>query len=108
MNDNIRKYVLPNLPYAFIGLLIGNVGEAYRMAIGANFGQKLVAMMQSIGPAFGNILPGPHPSDWMVGLVGSVLLRLYVWQKSKKGNDSERMWSTDRPVGDRKKTSNRL
>ena len=34
MNDKIKKYIIPNLPYAFIGVLIGNLGEAYRLAAG--------------------------------------------------------------------------
>lgn len=51
MNDNIKKYIIPNLPYVFIGVLIGNVGEAYRLAAGSDIGQKLMGLMQTIGPA---------------------------------------------------------
>ena len=44
-NDNIRKYILPNIPYLFILWACLKVGTAYRLAAGGNMGQKLVGMM---------------------------------------------------------------
>lgn len=38
--DKLRKYVLPNIPYLFIGWAYLKVGTAYRLAAGAGFGQK--------------------------------------------------------------------
>lgn len=90
MNDKIKKYIIPNLPYAFIGVLIGNLGEAYRLAAGADIGQKLMGLMQTTGPAFENLLPGPYLFDWLVALMGGVLLRVFVWQKSKKAKKFRR------------------
>lgn len=90
MNDKIKKYIIPNLPYAFIGVLIGNLGEAYRLAAGADIGQKLMGLMQTTGPAFENLLPGPYLFDWLVALMGGVLLRVFVWQKSKKARKFRR------------------
>lgn len=90
MTDKIRKYVIPNLPYVFIGVLLGNVGEAYRLAVGADIGQKLLGTMQTIGPAFENLLPGPYLFDWLFALVGGVLFRLFIWQKSKKAKKYRR------------------
>jgi len=29
---NLKKYILPNLPYAFIGLYATKIGEAWRLA----------------------------------------------------------------------------
>ena len=50
--DKLRKYVLPNIPYLFIGWAYLKVGTAYRLAAGAGFGQKLLGIMQTIGVAF--------------------------------------------------------
>jgi len=105
MTDKIRKYVIPNLPYAFIGMLIGNLGEAYRLSSGANIGQRLASAMGNIGPAFENILPGPFLSDWLVAIVGAVLFRLFIWNKVKKAKKFRRdveygsaRWGTEKDI----------
>ena len=43
--DKIRKYVLPNIPYLFIGWFCLKIGTAYRLAAGAGFGEKLLGLM---------------------------------------------------------------
>ena len=105
MTDKIRKYIIPNLPYAFIGILIGNLGEAYRLSSGANIGQRLVGMMENIAPAFVSILPGPHLFDWLVGLAGGIILRLIIWNKVKKAKKYRRdveygsaRWGTEKDI----------
>lgn len=80
MNAKIKKYVVPNLPYLLIFWFFCKIGEAYRLAAGADFGMKLIGMMKTIGPAFGTIAPG-HGFDLLVGLVGAVALRLVVYNK---------------------------
>ena len=42
--DKIRKYVLPNIPYLFIGWFCLKIGTAYRLAAGAGFGEKLLGL----------------------------------------------------------------
>ena len=81
MNAEIKKYVVPNLPYLFIFWFFCKVGTAYRLAAGADFGAKLIGMMKTIGPAFGTITPGLVGFDLLVGLVGAVVLRLVVYNK---------------------------
>ena len=34
VTDKIRKYVLPNIPYLFIGWFCLKIGTAYRLAAG--------------------------------------------------------------------------
>ncbi len=103
-SDNIRKYVIPHLPYLFFAWVFLKLGTAYRLAAGGNAAMKIVGMMQNIGPAFADFAPGLHATDWLVGIAGAVMLRLFIYQKSKKARNSERMWSTDRPAGERKRT----
>ena len=81
--DKIKKYVLPNIPYLFIFWCFLKLGTAYRMAAGADFGNKLIGMIKTIGPAFGTIAPGFAPSDWLIGIVGAVVIRLVVYYKVK-------------------------
>lgn len=83
MNDKIRKYVLPNIPYFFIGWFCLKLGAAYRLAAGANIGLKLVGMMGMIGPAFQSFAPGLVLFDWIVGIAGAALLRYIIYRKVK-------------------------
>jgi type IV secretion system protein VirD4 len=86
----IKKYAAPNLPYAFIGWGFLKLGTAFRMADGANVGQRLVDMVQHIAPAFSNITPSLNPFDWLVGIAGAVLVRLYINGRTKKAKKFRR------------------
>ena len=88
--DKIRKYILPNLPYLFIGWACLKMGTAYRLAAGANFGEKLLGLMQTIGVAFADFSPGLVPFDWLVGIVGAVGFRLLIYFKSKNAKKFRR------------------
>lgn len=81
--DKIRAYVLPNVPYLFILWCCLKLGTAYRLAAGAGFGEKLLGMIKTIGPAFETIAPGFVMSDWLIGLAGAVIIRLVVYYKIK-------------------------
>lgn len=83
MSDKIRRFVLPNIPYLFIFWCCLKLGTAYRLAAGAGFGEKLIGMVKTIGPAFQTIAPGLVASDWLIGLAGAVILRLVVFYKIK-------------------------
>ena len=88
--DKIRKYVLPNIPYLFIGWACLKMGTAYRLAAGANFGEKLLGLMQTIGVAFADFSPGLDPFDWLIGIVGAVAFRLLIYVKSKNAKKYRR------------------
>ena len=103
--DKLRKYVLPNIPYLFIGWACLKVGTAYRLAVGAGFGQKLLGIMQTIGVAFADFAPGLNPADWLVGVVGAVGFRLLIYCKTKKAkkfrHDAEygtARWGTEKDI----------
>ena len=103
--DKLRKYVLPNIPYLFIGWACLKVGTAYRLAAGAGFGQKLLGIMQTIGVAFADFAPGLNPADWLVGVVGAVGFRLLIYCKTKKAkkfrHDAEygtARWGTEKDI----------
>ena len=103
--DKIRKYILPNIPYLFIGWACLKLGTAYRLAAGAGFGEKLLGLGRSIGPAFADFAPGLDPFDWLVGLVGAVAFRLLIYYKSKNAKKYRRdeeygsaRWGTEKDI----------
>lgn len=83
MNDKIRKYVLPNIPYVFILWCCLKLGTTYRLAAGASFGMKLIGTIKTIGPAFQTIAPGFVGFDWLVGISGAVIIWLMMFYKVK-------------------------
>ena len=103
--DKIRKYILPNIPYLFIGWAFLKLGTAYRLAAGANAGEKLLGLMQTIGVAFADFSPGLDPFDWLVGIVGAVAFRLLIYFKSKNAKKFRRdeeygsaRWGTEKDI----------
>ena len=103
--DKIRKYILPNIPYLFIGWAFLKLGTAYRLAAGANAGEKLLGLMQTIGFAFEDFSPGLAPFDWLVGIVGAVAFRLLIYFKSKNAKMFRRdeeygsaRWGTEKDI----------
>ena len=88
--DKLKKYLLPNLPYLFIGWACLKLGTAYRLAAGAGFGQKLVGMMGTIGPAFADFAPGLNGFDWLIGIAGAALFRLLLYLRAKNAKQFRR------------------
>ena len=88
--DKFRKFLIPNIPYVFIGWAFLKLGTAYRLAVGADFLTKVMGIGQTIGPAFADFAPGLNPVDWLVGIVGAVAFRLFIHMKSKKAKKFRR------------------
>ena len=83
VTDKLRKYVLPNIPYVFIGWVFLKLGTAYRLAAGGDFAHKFIGLGQTVGVAFADFAPGLALFDWLVGIAGAVIVRLAVYAKSK-------------------------
>ena len=90
MTDKLRKYVLPSIPYVFIGWVFLKLGTAYRLAAGGNFAHKLLGLGQTVGAAFADFAPGLAPFDWLVGIVGAAAFRLLIYFKSKNAKKFRR------------------
>ena len=82
MKTTIKK-LLPNLPYLFIGLFATNLGEAWRLASGADFSAKLLHILDGLAAAFRNPMPSFHPRDLLIGLLLAAALRLAVYVKGR-------------------------
>lgn len=65
---NIKKLVIPNIPYFMIGLYASKLGEAWRLAEGADASEKLLHIVDGLAAAFQVPLPSLHPADLLIGL----------------------------------------
>ena len=88
--DKLRKFLIPNIPYVFIGWAFLKLSTAYRLTAGADFLTKVMGIGQTFGPAFADFAPGLNPVDWLVGIVGAVAFRLFIHMKSKKAKKFRR------------------
>ena len=80
---NIKKIILPNLPYLLFALLGTKCGQAARLAPGLDFSQKALHILDGFRLAFESLLPSFHPADLLVGLMIAAALRLAVYVKGK-------------------------
>ena len=80
---NLKKLIIPNIPYVFIALLATKLGQAARLAPGFDFSSKVLHFMEGLTMAFESIAPSFHPTDLLVGIAGAGILRLAVYVKGK-------------------------
>lgn len=80
---NIKKIILPNLPYLLFALLGTKCGQAARLAPGLDFSQKALHILDGFRLAFKSLLPSFHPADLLVGLLIAAALRLAFYVKGK-------------------------
>ena len=80
---NIKKFLLPNIPYVFIALFATKLGQAWRLAPGMDFSEKALHLMEGFAAAFRSALPSFHPIDLCVGVAAALLIRLIVYVKGK-------------------------
>ena len=79
----LSKLLALYLPYVVIGLVATNLGEAWRLAVGKELGDKIVSLMDTLPAAFSNPLPSLHPFDLFIGLCCGAGMRLAVYLKGK-------------------------
>lgn len=79
----IKRLLILNLPYVILGLVATNLGEAWRMAEGADTSAKTLSFLSTIPVAFGNPMPSFHPMDLLIGVLLGAALRLAVYLKGK-------------------------
>ncbi len=82
-NVNIKKYVIPNIPYVVLALLFTKLGQAYRLTPGITFSDKALHVMEGFSAAFESFAPSFYAFDLVVGIAGALVIRLAVYVKSK-------------------------
>lgn len=79
----IKKLLILNLPYFLVGLFATNLGEAWRLAEGADSSAKILSFFNALPIALNNPLPSFHPLDLLIGIFCGAGLRLAVYLKGK-------------------------
>lgn len=82
-NINLKKIIVPNIPYVVIGIMATKIGQAIRLAPGTDFQGKALHIMEGLTLAFEDIIPSFHIFDIIVGATIAAGIRLAVYVKSK-------------------------
>lgn len=79
----MKKLLILNVPYFLVGLFATNLGEAWRLAEGADSSAKILSFFHALPIALNNPLPSFHPLDLLIGIFCGAGLRLAVYLKGK-------------------------
>ena len=90
MKPEIKKQIILHLPYLAFAYLFGKVGQAFRLAQGADMSGKLLHIGQGFSAAFASAAPSFHPTDLLIGLAAAVIIRLVVYSKQKAAQQPKR------------------
>ena len=66
MKPEIKKQIILHLPYLAFVYLFGKVGQAFRLAQGADLSAKLLHIGQGFSAAFASAAPSFHPTDLLL------------------------------------------
>lgn len=84
MKFDVKKVLLPNLPYVFVFWFFNRVAEGCRLATGADMVTKAMGAVSGLGTLIaGNPLPSFHPRDLLFGAAGAAIIRAVVYFKAK-------------------------
>lgn len=65
----MKKLLILNLPYFLVGLFATNLGEAWRLAEGADSSAKILSFFHALPIALNNPFPSFHPLDLLIGIL---------------------------------------
>ena len=82
-NQNLKKWIIPNLPYILFVYLFDKAAQAVRLAPGADLSGKLLGIGNGFTSAFASPLPSFSSVDMLIGIAGAILIRLIVYTKGK-------------------------
>lgn len=84
MKLDVKKYILPNLPYLFLFWFFTKVAQCYRLAEGTDVITKAMGALSGLGTLLSeNPLPSFHPRDLLIGAAGAAAIRAVVYFKAK-------------------------
>ena len=87
---NLKKLILPNLPYLLFVFLFDKAAQVARLAPGADLSGKLLSIGDGFAAAFSSFAPSLHPADLLVSVLGAALIRLVVYVKGKNAKKYRR------------------
>ena len=80
---NIKKIVLRTMPYVCIALYGTKMGQAWRLAAGTAFAEKVLHWSDGFMQAFASPLPSFYPQDVLVGIAIAAAFYAAVYVKGK-------------------------
>ncbi|MBQ2952897.1 MAG: type IV secretory system conjugative DNA transfer family protein [Clostridia bacterium] len=83
MSAKAKKLLILYLPYVILGLIATKLSQAWRLAAGADIGEKILNLVASLSVAFKSPLPSFHPTDLLIGFAVAAAIRLYVYCKAR-------------------------
>lgn len=85
MKLDIKKFLLPNLPYVFLFWFFDKIAQGYRLTEGADMITRTMRAVSRLGSVIANNpLPSFYMRDLIVGVTGAVIIRVVVCFKAKK------------------------
>jgi len=81
---NSTKLIILLSPILLFFYLANKLSQAYRLAHGHDIGTKIINITESITTALTNPLPSLHTHDLIAGLIGAILITIYL--QTKKAN----------------------
>ena len=83
-NIDIKKYLVPNLPYVMMFWFFSKIAEGYQLSAGTDAVTKAMAAVSGLGATItANPLPSFHPRDLLIGIAGAAAVRAVVYFKGK-------------------------
>ena len=105
MSNKTKKLLLLNLPYFIAGLICTNLGEAWRIAEGADMSEKLLGFLSALGAAFSNAKSASDGfADWCVLRSGSAACRVPERQKCQEISPWHGVWFCSLGYAERHRT----
>ncbi|MCL2775445.1 MAG: type IV secretory system conjugative DNA transfer family protein [Oscillospiraceae bacterium] len=83
MRIDTKKIIIQFLPFVIMGLFATKLGQAYRLAYGTDFADKLTNIGGGVSLAFKNAMPSFHPFDLMIGMIFGGIIKAVVYFKGK-------------------------
>lgn len=80
---NLKKLIVPNIPYFVIAVFATKLGQAIRLAPGTGFDGKALHIMEGLTYAFTDLMPSFNLFDMFIGATVAAAIRLAVYIKSK-------------------------
>ena len=80
---NIKKIVLRTVPYVCIALYGTKIGQAWRLAAGTAFAEKLLHWGDGFMQALASPLPSFHPQDVLAGMAIAAAFYATVYVKGR-------------------------
>ena len=83
MKINVKQIIIKALPFVIMGLFATKLGQAYRLADGAAFADKIMGIGGGFGLAFQSMMPSLHPFDLLIGAACGGGFKAFMYFKGK-------------------------